>query len=337
MKRISFLVLLSLCLLRSAAQGAHGASLADSLAEPAPAAGNPQLRSYAATASLLDAALTSLNSMQSLVSKDNYRNRVQALNNPASSELGYSLEGEIQAALQPILSKARSVAPSKFSQVVSSLLQAPKPATGSLSLLPTLSALVSNLAIQEKRVTREDVDSFLRRSARYFAPYEQLHAANERFEQQVARLNGRLTELQFDIREYTLDIVTLLHPREPRGALRQRPLEELLLQYLDGPVLDTTAVPYPSDGVKGAKDICNNVEKLFREYQKIYGDNYNDIRGIVQSARALGRSGAPSADATLRELETLYNESAQADVLNLRLRTLAGRLQALVLTTQAAR
>ncbi|RYY39227.1 MAG: hypothetical protein EOO08_11935 [Chitinophagaceae bacterium] len=273
------------------------------------------------------------------MSRDNYRNRVNALNNPTSSDLGYSLEGEIQGGLQPILAKTKSVNANRFTNVVGALLQGQK--TGSLSLMPALAALVGNLAVQEKRVTREDLDSFLQRTGRYFAPYEKLQQSNERFEQQLTRLTARLSELQFDIREYTLDMVMLLHPDETRSLLRQKTIEELLLQYLDVSILEridsTRSLPlYPADGVKGAKDLCNDVHKLFRDYQKVYQDNYNEIRVIVQSGRSLGGgSNTVTADATLRELETLYNESARADVLNLRLSTLAGRLHALVQSTQA--
>ncbi|RYY86795.1 MAG: hypothetical protein EOO15_13520 [Chitinophagaceae bacterium] len=338
MKTHLLTVVLLFNLARAPAQYAVSARLPDSTLQRVAPIGQPQLRSFAATAALLDAALNSLNSLQSSVSKDNYRNRINALNNPASSELGFSLEGEIQAALQPILAKTRSVSSNRFSNVVGALLQGQK--NGGIPLMPALGALVGNLAVQEKRVSREDLDSFLLRTARCFAPYEKLQQANDRFELEVTRLGGRLTELQFDIREYALDMVTLLHPGESRATLRQKTIEELLLQYLDGPVLDrldtTRRLPaYPLDGVKGAKEICNEVQKLFREYQKVYGDNYAEIRSIVQSARGLGRAGnVVSVDATLRELEVLYAESAQADVLNLRLSTLAGRLQALVLSVQ---
>ncbi|RYD94984.1 MAG: hypothetical protein EOP50_08685, partial [Sphingobacteriales bacterium] len=322
------------------AQGAsvRWASALDSLPRQANTWAHPQLRSFAATASMLDAALTSLNSLRTVISKDNYRNRVTALNNPASSELGFSLEGEVQAALQPILAKTRTVNTTRFTDIAGALLRV-APQGSALPVVPALTALVANLAVQEKRVSREDVDTFLQRTGRYFAPYEKLNKANEAFEQQVVRLNSRLVELQFDIREYTLDIVILLHPREQRSVLRQKTIEDLLLQFLDGPVLDSLdglrdLPAYPSDAVKGAKDICNNVQKLFREYQKIYGDNYNEIRSIVQSARGLARSGSSAAsESALRELEALYTESAQADALNLRLSALTGRLQALVLST----
>jgi len=320
-------------------QGPRLPEPADTL--PALRALPPQLRAYAATSALLDATLTSLNSLNSLIKKENYRNRISSFNNPASSDLGFSLEAEIQTALRPILSKVRQHPPERISGVISSLIgsgRSPAPVAG---LFPAIAGFVGNLTIQEKRVTRNDLDTFLLVMSRYFSQYEKLHTANQRFEEQIERLNRRLLELQFDIREYALDLVQLLHAGTRRNNLRDRNLEELLLQYLDLSEMNQhdsllrRLPPFPADAVKGAKDICNMVQKLFREYQKIYQDNYTEIRTILQGCRSLARNGTTQLDQSLRDLEELYQQSAQADVLNLRLSTLQGRLQALVQATRS--
>ncbi|TCJ17872.1 hypothetical protein EPD60_06715 [Flaviaesturariibacter flavus] len=345
MKRIVLLLLLVHPTLCGAGQGDRWLQLPDSLPRPPEApARNPQLRAFVQTAALLDAALTSLNSLQSLVHKDSYRNRIGALNNPASTEMGFSLEAEIQVALRPILAKARSTNTEKFGEVITSFLSngSRLDAGKVLPLFPALAGLVGNLAVREKSVTRADVDSFLQQVGRYFAPYEKLQATNDAFEDGADRFQHRLQELQFDIREYALDMATLLHAKSTRSALRERTIEELLLQYFEAGALEAldtarSLPPYPPDGLTGAKNICNTVQKLFRDYQKLYADNYNQIRGILQGARPLGRAGNPqSIDAALKELEELYQQSAQADVLNLRIQTLTGRLQALVQSVLAA-
>ncbi|RYZ21036.1 MAG: hypothetical protein EOO16_14615 [Chitinophagaceae bacterium] len=323
--------------------------LPDSLPQLAgSAAASVQIRPYIASAYLLDAALNSLNSLNSLIKKENYRNRVTAFNNPASADMGFSLEAELQAALRPILEKTRATNTTKFSGVLSSIISGGRSAgiTGPAGgIFPAIISLVGDLAVREKRVERADVDSFLLVMGRYFAQYEKLQAANSRFEEQVARLNGRLQELQFDIREYTIDLVTLVHRGPARSGLRGRTIEELLLQYLDVSVLDSIgaaaglALPaYPSDGVKGAKDISYTLQKLFGEYQKIYKDNYTEIRTILSGGRALGKNiNSVQLETSLRELEELYQESGRADVLNLRLQTLQERLRALVTAESAAR
>ncbi len=80
---------------------------------------------FSATSSLLDAALNSINSINSLVKKENYRNKITSFNNPATSDIGFNLQSEISAALVPILNKTRNTNKSKFSQVITSIIYNP--------------------------------------------------------------------------------------------------------------------------------------------------------------------------------------------------------------------
>ena len=250
---------------------------------------NNQLRTqFIATSHLLDAALNSLNSLNSLIKKENYRNKITAFNNPASSDLGFSLEVEIQAALKPILDKTKNINGNKFSAVVTSLINNPaknqfnKTAFGASTVFSTLLSLVGNLTVVEKKVTRQDLDSFMFCMSKYFVQYEKLNLANMSFDQDIDKFNNRLQELQFDIREFMLDIIIIINKDLQRSRLKQKNLEELLLDYLDKDVLDTIfeenlftndTIPvrrYPGDGIKTSKEIAYDIQKLFTEYQKIY-------------------------------------------------------------------
>ncbi len=55
----------------------------------------------------IESANNSVNSFNSLLKKDNYRNKITTLNNPVNNELGFSLKTEILTALKPILDKVR--------------------------------------------------------------------------------------------------------------------------------------------------------------------------------------------------------------------------------------
>lgn len=77
------------------------------------------------TSEYLDAAINSINSFNSLIKKENYRNKITSLNNPTSSDMGFNLENEVQSALKPLLAKAKNTNTDKFSQVISSLFTAP--------------------------------------------------------------------------------------------------------------------------------------------------------------------------------------------------------------------
>src|SRR5690242_14456504 len=65
----------------------------------------------------IESANNSINSISSLLKKDNYRNKITTLNNPANNELGFSLKAEIMTALKPLLEKARKTDPKKFKDV----------------------------------------------------------------------------------------------------------------------------------------------------------------------------------------------------------------------------
>jgi hypothetical protein len=51
----------------------------------------------------IESANSSVNALNSLLKKDNYRNKITTLNNPVNNELGFSLKGEILTALKPLL------------------------------------------------------------------------------------------------------------------------------------------------------------------------------------------------------------------------------------------
>ena len=309
---------------------------------------------FATTSDFLDAAINSINSFNSLIKKENYRIKITSFNNPTSSDMGFNLENEIQSALKPLLAKAKNTNINKFSQVVSSLMTNQSKtspvkavAAGMNPLLSTLLGLVGTLTVQEKKITREDLDSFILVTSKYFVQYEKLNQANILFDQNVERLNTRLKDLQFDIKEYMLDMITILNKNIQRTQLKNLNTEELFLKYLDKQKLEAifpqdelaeTDNPYryPTDGIKTAKDIAYNLQKLFNEYQKVYTDNYQQIRNILLESKTLGKNiNTRQVDASLKELEELYNDSKNSDVLSLRLTTLFERLKILTATEQA--
>ncbi|RYD86372.1 MAG: hypothetical protein EOP50_22505, partial [Sphingobacteriales bacterium] len=290
LRRTARLLVLLLPFLPVAAYG-HTASNTDSTARTV----RSQLL---ATIDFLDAGVNSLNAVNSLLKKEAYRVRIASLNNPASTDLGFNLGQEVQAALKPLLDKAKSTDAQKFSSVVGSLLAGVQQTGGITpvrSIFPTLLGLVGNLTVQEKRISREDLDSFQAVVGRYFLQFEKLQTANTVFDQHIDRLNNRMRDLQFDLREYQLDLCALLYPEVPRGSLRTLGDEELLLNYLSRNKLDARwakgPVPqrYPSDALKSAKDLSANLQKLFADYQKVYTENYQQVRTILNETRALGK------------------------------------------------
>jgi hypothetical protein len=303
-------------------------------------------KQFIATSKLIDAAINSINSLNSLIKKENYRNKIATFNNPTSSGLGFSLEKEIQQALKPLLDKAKNTNANKFSGVIASLINNPvrtqltSNVFATTGIFSSLLGLVGNLTVHEKKITKQDLDSFVVTLNKYFIQYEKLNIANRTFDQNIGKLNLKLKELQFDIREYITDMITVLYKGKQRQELKEKGLEELLLTYLDKGVLEDSIqkfalAKYPGDGIKTAKEIVYGIEKLFGEYQQVYSDNFNEIETILLQGKALGNNiDIKQVDVSVKELRELYDESKNADVLNIRLNTLQERLRILVVTEQ---
>jgi len=43
---------------------------------------------------------------------------------------------------------------------------------------------------------------------------------------------------------------------------------------------------YPAAGIKGAKELANNLQKLFNDYQKVYTENYNQIKQFYRMPKS---------------------------------------------------
>lgn len=300
---------------------------------------------YTAAINYTDAAINSISALNSLIKKENYRNRISSFNNPANSDMGFNLQLEINTALKPLLIKAKNINSNKFMDIVGSLLGNQNKLGISKNLIPasgilsTITSLVANLTVTEKHITQSDLDSFMINIEKYFWQYEKLDRINQKFDINIIKIDLRLQELQIDLKDYLLDLSIAYNPTLQRGTLKQKNSEELLLKYLDKVEVEkqinnsATNIIFPSDAIKTAKEITSTLEKIFAEYQQVYLDNYNDIKNVLLETKQLGNNiNKQTIDNSLSELQTLYNESKTADALILRISTLTERLKNLVAT-----
>ena len=289
-----------------------------------------------------DAAISGTNNLQSLILKETYRNKIVALNNPTSNELGFSLEVEIQNALKPLLSKTNKTNTSKLGQVVGSVMQTGKTSLGLFpagNVFTSLISMVGNVTVQEKRIEKEDLENFIKSIEKYFNQYERLHVANKQFNNDMEKLKIKLKILQEDIQLQVVDLIVVLDKTQKRKQLKNMPVEDLMLLYFDTKKIQEqlnkqpmgTQLQFPQDAIKGSKEIANNVQRIYNEYTTIYNNNYKEIRSIINDTKATGAIvDQIKLNNTLKELEGLYNESKNTDVANLRLKTLYERLETFV-------
>ncbi len=303
-----------------------------------------------ATSHFIESATQSLNSLSSVLKKDNYRNKISTLNNPTSSDLGFNLEMEIQTALKPMLEKAKKTDPNKFQDVVQSLVRSPSKAggvAGISQLLPATSifssviSLVGSLTISEKKITRTDLDSFIEKIQKYFVQYESLNRINQSYSIEIQKLLLKVDDLKGDLKDFTIDCITALHPTITRTMLKPTALEKITAQYYDPQKLETELDTLelilnetgglPKDALTTVKQITSNIKKLQRDFDVLYTDNYNQIKNALTALKnSIKGIDQKQLAKTTQELADLYNESKQADQFSLNIAQLDDRFNLLL-------
>lgn len=283
----------------------------------------------------IESANNSINSLNSLLKKDNYRNKITTLNNPANNELGFSLKTEILTALDPLMGKTKKTDNKKFKEVIENFLSNPeengissvKKYLPALGIFSTVLSLVGNLVIAEKRITREDLNQFIAKIQQYFYQYEKLNVINEQFGQGVQKLLERSEEIKQDLKDFLIECVSTMNKNLPKQAINSMSVESMIQKYYDPQKLqnwlDTARLKpegtfYPPDAATTAKMLTSGVKKLQKEFETLYYDNYKELKELITSLKnTIPNLDEKQLDKTNSEIEKLYNESRQADVINL--------------------
>lgn len=283
----------------------------------------------------IESANNSINSLNSLLKKDNYRNKITTLNNPVNNELGFSLKNEILVALKPILDKAKRTDPKKFKEVIENFLSNPeengissvKKYLPVLGIFSTVLSLVGNLVINERNITREDLNQFIAKVQQYFSQYEKLNTINEQFGVQLQKLVERSEEIKEELNEFLVDCICTMDKTKSKQSLKNIKVEALIQQYYDPQKLqgwlDTARIKpegllYPFDAPTSAKLLTSGIKRLQKEFETLYSDNYKQLKELLTSLK----NTIPDLDEeqlarTNNDIDKLYNESRLADVTNL--------------------
>lgn len=283
----------------------------------------------------IESANNSVNSLTSILKKDNYRNRIATLNNPVNNELGFSLKGEILTALKPILEKVKKTDGGKFRDVIENFLSKPeengikavKKYLPSIGIFTTILSLVGNLVIIEKSITKEDLNKFTDQVQKYFYQYEKLNVINEHFAEQIEKLLERSDEIKVDLRDFLVECITTMNPAINKSTLQDIPVESLMQKYYDPQKLqvwlDTThnrgeSCLFPPDAPTSVKLITAGIKRIQKEFETLYNENYSQMKELIASLKTtIPHLDQNQLGKTSAEIDLLYNESRQADVINL--------------------
>lgn len=283
----------------------------------------------------IESASNSLNSITSLLKKDNYRNKITTLNNPVNNELGFSLKNEILTALKPIIDKVKKTNGGKFKDVIENFLSKPEENgiksvqkyMPTLGIFSTVLALVGNLVIVERSITKEDLNKFMARVDQYFYQYEKLNAINHKFSDQVEKLLERSAEIKEDLKDFLLESITTMDKEISKQSLKDYPVEALILKYYDPQKLQTRldlspnkneSCLYPPDAPMSVKLIASGIKRIQKEFETMYNENYGEMKELIANLKnAIPGLDQNQLNKTSLEIDQLYNESRQADVTNL--------------------
>src|SRR6185503_8869842 len=189
----------------------------------------------------IESANNSVNSLNGLLRKDSYRNKITSLNNPANNELGFNLKSEILTALRPLLAKAKKTDTKKFKEVVENFLNNPeengigsvKKYLPALGIFSTVLSLVGNLVVMEKTITTHDLNEFVNKIQQYFIQYEKLNMINEQFAGELQDLLERAEEAREDLKEFLVECINMLNSNLTKQSLKEMQVEVLIQKYYD--------------------------------------------------------------------------------------------------------
>lgn len=292
----------------------------------------------------IESANNSVNSLNGLLKKDNYRNKITSLNNPANNELGFSLKTEILTALKPLLAKAKRTDSKKFNEVIENFLGNPeengigsvKKYLPALGIFSTVLSLVGNLVVMEKTITQQDLNEFVNKIQQYFIQYEKLNAINEQFAQDLQDLLERSEEAKEDIKEFLIECISMMNSNLTKQSLKEMQVEFLIQKYydpqklqmwLDTARIDNDKLLYPPDAPTSVKLLTSQIKKLQKEFESVYQGNHKALKELIASLKtAIPNLDQEQIEKTNKELEKLYSDSRQADIINLNISVVDERM-----------
>ena len=93
-----------------------------------------------------------------------------------------------------------------------------------------------------------------------------------------------------------------------------------LQNWLDTAKLKNEKLLYPPDAPTTVKMLTSSIKKLQKEFENVYSENYNSLKELIYSLRVtIPNLDQEQLEKTSNDIERLYHDSRQADVINLNL------------------
>jgi hypothetical protein len=95
---------------------------------------------------------------------------------------------------------------------------------------------------------------------------------------------------------------------------------------------------YPPDAPTTVKMITSGIKKIQKEFETIYNENYREMKELIASLKiTIPDLDQNQLNKTSAEIDQLYNDSRQADVINLNITQVNERMNIVCSTINAGK
>ncbi len=307
------------------------------------------------TSEFVYVANVSLNAIRQFDATATYLNKISSLNNPANTDLGFSLSEEVNTILKKNIvkggKKINGASSDKFMSFMNNIIESPI-TDGFASAVPVVGAIrsvidiVIGTAVQGKDVTLQDVTQLKESLKVYIEHYEGLALAQENFEQNLSNLSIRTYALTELLNVYTLERINTLSPNtihtSDTTVLTALINKHYTTKEVEGKIAsiiqsNPTAYEshlvnhrlfYPDYALNQAKFIKDEVESLREQYILTFRAYQKSLEEVLNKSRKIGDENdidkiIGELNRRLATVEKNFNESVNVEGVNLKFRQLS--------------
>lgn len=307
------------------------------------------------TSEFVYVANVSLNSIRQFDATATYLSKISSLNNPANTDLGFSLTEEVDNILKKNIvkgnKKINGASSDKFMSFMTNIIESPI-TDGFASAVPVVGAIrsvidiVIGTAIQGKDVSLQDVSKVKEGLKVYIEHYEGLAGAQEKFDQNLANLSIRTHALTELLNVYTVERINTLAPNTVKSSdtlgltalinkhYTTREVQAKIEAIIQG---NPTAFEshlvnhqlfYPEYALNQAKFIRDEVESLREQYILTFRAYQRSLEEVLNNSRKIGNENDINSiiaelNKRLATVEKNFNESVNVESVNSKFRQLA--------------
>ncbi|MGB0983675.1 MAG: hypothetical protein ACPG19_06520 [Saprospiraceae bacterium] len=317
---------------------------------------NTKKNKILATSTFIRSANNSFDAIDAALAQSDYLSDVGSLSSPTNTDLGFSLSDEVVKVLQDKIIKSRSkVGATRARKVIKFVQEVVKHpvVTSFTNSVPALSSinsvigLVSNLAINDKKVSVDEYMEFNKAMQKYIAHYEALGSANSEFSSKINKLRTQTEGLRAIVRNFTEERIKTTVPDAKFD--KKMALHEIISQYYDRrdlekrlnniknehqksgrlnlqSALNDKRLDFPFYAVNQAQFIQQELESITNEYIATYQYYHKDITKVLNNSKMLSKEPA-KIDTKINLLEKKLVLSVEAFKRNVKIREVSKNLQ----------